>query len=140
MLFKYCHLKSYSVLSLCLFLSVCFHAVKGISLEPTYNSGIMATFVVSGCLIWAIYFELPICLWNKFDKKVQCEAVLSVVSLISKLVWTYSIVIYFFFQNYWIFFPGFLEKQYCLIIIRFKMCQNEIQIIASPAFLREVAH
>ena len=99
----------------------------------------MATFVVSGCLIWVIYFELPICLWNKFDKKVQCEAVLSVVSLISKLVWTYSIIISFF-QNYWIFFPGFLEKQYCLIIIRFKMCQNEIQIIASPAFLREVAH
>ena len=56
----------------------------------------MATFVVFGCLIWAIYFELPICLWNKFDKKVQCEAVLSVVSLISKLVWTYSIIISFF--------------------------------------------
>ena len=82
----------------------------------------------------------------KFDKKVQCEAVLSVVSLISKLVWTYSIVIVFFkiiqvnFSYYWIFFPGFLEKRYCLTIIRFKMCQNEIQIIASPAFLREVAH
>ncbi len=38
------------------------------------------------------------------------------------------------------FFTGFLEKQYCLTIIRFKMCQKEVQIIASPAFLRVVAH